>query len=143
MNTYMAKPATVEKKWYVIDASGLALGRCAAEVAKVLRGKHKTTFTPHVDCGDYVIIINASKVKLTGNKLNNKMYYNHSGYTGGLRVRSAKVMKESYPEEMIERAVKGMLPKGRLGRQMYKKLFVYAGEEHKHEAQKPVEMKIN
>ena len=143
MTTFMQKKTEVARKWYVIDANDLPLGRVAAKAAHVLRGKHKVTFTPHVDCGDYVIIINASKVKLTGNKLNDKMYYNHSGYTGGLRVRSAKVMKESYPEEMIERAVKGMLPKGRLGRQMYKKLFVYAGEEHKHEAQKPVEMKIN
>jgi len=143
MTTFMQKKTEVARKWYVIDANDLPLGRVAAKAAHVLRGKHKVTFTPHVDCGDYVIIINASKVKLTGNKLNNKMYYNHSGYTGGLRVRSAKVMKESYPEEMIERAVKGMLPKGRLGRQMYKKLFVYAGAEHKHEAQKPVEMKIN
>ena len=143
MTTFMQKKTEVARKWYVIDANDLPLGRVAAKAAHVLRGKHKVTFTPHVDCGDYVIIINASKVKLTGNKLNNKMYYNHSGYTGGLRVRSAKVMKESYPEEMIERAVKGMLPKGRLGRQMYKKLFVYAGAEHKHDAQKPVEMKIN
>jgi len=143
MTTFMQKKTEVARKWYVIDANDLPLGRVAAKAAHVLRGKHKVTFTPHVDCGDYVIIINASKVKLTGNKLNDKMYYNHSGYTGGLRVRSAKVMKESYPEEMIERAVKGMLPKGRLGRQMYKKLFVYAGAEHKHEAQKPVEMKIN
>ena len=143
MTTFMQKKTEVARKWYVIDANDLPLGRVAAKAAHVLRGKHKVTFTPHVDCGDYVIIINASKVKLTGNKLNNKMYYNHSGYTGGLRVRSAKVMKESYPEEMIERAVKGMLPKGRLGRQMYKKLFVYAGAEHKHEAQKPVEMNID
>lgn len=143
MTTFMQKKTEVARKWYVIDANDLPLGRVAAKAAHVLRGKHKVTFTPHVDCGDYVIIINASKVKLTGNKLNNKMYYNHSGYTGGLRVRSAKVMKENYPEEMIERAVKGMLPKGRLGRQMYKKLFVYAGAEHNHEAQKPVEMKIN
>ena len=143
MTTFMQKKTEVARKWYVIDANDLPLGRVAAKTAHVLRGKHKVTFTPHVDCGDYVIIINASKVKLTGNKLNNKMYYNHSGYTGGLRVRSAKVMKENYPEEMVERAIKGMLPKGRLGRQMYKKLFVYAGAEHKHEAQKPVEMKIN
>ena len=143
MTTFMQKKTEVARKWYVIDANDLPLGRVAAKAAHVLRGKHKVTFTPHVDCGDYVIIINASKVKLTGNKLNNKMYYNHSGYTGGLRVRSAKVMKENYPEEMVERAIKGMLPKGRLGRQMYKKLFVYAGAEHKHDAQKPVEMKIN
>ena len=143
MKTFMAKPAEIKRDWYVIDATGISLGRVATKAANVLRGKHKAIYTPNVDCGDYVIIINASKVKLTGNKLNDKMYYNHSGYTGGLRVRSAKVMKESYPEEMVERAIKGMLPKGRLGRQMYKKLFVYAGEDHKHQAQKPVEMKIN
>jgi len=142
MTTYMQKKAEVERKWYVIDASEQPLGRVASKAAHVLRGKHKATFTPHVDCGDYVIIINASNVKLTGNKLNDKMYYNHSGYPGGLRVRSAKVMRENYPEEMLERAVKGMLPKGRLGRQMYKKLFVYAGSEHKQQAQKPVEMKL-
>jgi large subunit ribosomal protein L13 len=141
-NTYMQTKETVERNWYVVDAEGQTLGRLATKVASVLRGKHKPTYTPHVDCGDYVIIINAEKVKLTGNKLNDKIYYNHSGYTGGLRERTAKVMKEQYPEEMIERAVKGMLPKGRLGRQMYKKLFVYAGNEHPHMAQKPEEMKI-
>ena len=142
MTTFMQKKTEVARKWYVIDANDLPLGRVAAKTAHVLRGKHKVTFTPHVDCGDYVIIINASKVKLTGNKLNNKMYYNHSGYTGGLRVRSAKVMKENYPEEMVERAIKGMLPKGRLGRQMYKKLFVYEGSEHPHMAQQPKEIKV-
>lgn len=141
MTTFMQKKAEVERKWYIIDATDLPLGRVASKAAHILRGKHKVTFTPHVDCGDYVIILNASNVKLTGNKLTDKMYYNHSGYTGGLRIRSAKEMKERYPEEMIERAVKGMLPKGRLGRQMYKKLFVYAGNEHKHLAQKPVEIK--
>ena len=140
--TFMQKHKEVARKWYVIDAEDMPLGRVASKAAHVLRGKHKVTFTPHVDCGDYVIIINASKVKLTGNKLNDKMYYNHSGYTGGLRVRSAKVMRESYPEEMIERAVKGMLPKGRLGRQMYRKLFVYAGSEHPHMAQNPKELNI-
>ena len=142
MTTFMQKKAEVERKWYIIDATDLPLGRVASKAAHILRGKHKVTFTPHVDCGDYVIILNASNVKLTGNKLTDKMYYNHSGYTGGLRMRSAKEMKERYPEEMIERAVKGMLPKGRLGRQMYKKLFVYAGNEHKHLAQKPVEIKV-
>ena len=142
MTTFMQKKAEVERKWYIIDATDLSLGRVASKAAHILRGKHKVTFTPHVDCGDYVIILNASNVKLTGNKLTDKMYYNHSGYTGGLRIRSAKEMKERYPEEMIERAVKGMLPKGRLGRQMYKKLFVYAGNEHKHFAQKPVEIKV-
>ena len=142
MTTFMQKKAEVERKWYIIDATDLPLGRVASKAAHILRGKHKVTFTPHVDCGDYVIILNASNVKLTGNKLTDKMYYNHSGYTGGLRIRSAKEMKERYPEEMIERAVKGMLPKGRLGRQMYKKLFVYAGNEHKHLTQKPVEIKV-
>ena len=142
MTTFMANASNIERKWYVIDAKGKPLGRVAAKAAVMLRGKHKATYTPHVDCGDYVIILNASNVKLTGNKLTDKMYYNHSGYTGGLRIRSAKEMKERYPEEMIERAVKGMLPKGRLGRQMYKKLFVYAGNEHKHLAQKPVEIKV-
>ena len=142
-NTYMQKKEDIVRNWYVIDAEGQTLGRLATKVAHVLRGKHKPTYTPHVDCGDFVIVVNASKINLTGNKLNDKIYYNHSGYTGGLRERSARVMKEQYPEEMIERAVKGMLPKGRLGRQMYKKLFVYAGSEHPHMAQKPVEMKVD
>ena len=137
------KKEDIVRNWYVIDAEGQTLGRLATKVAHVLRGKHKPTYTPHVDCGDFVIVVNASKINLTGNKLNDKIYYNHSGYTGGLRERSARVMKEQYPEEMIERAVKGMLPKGRLGRQMYKKLFVYAGSEHPHMAQKPVEMKLD
>lgn len=142
-NTYMQKAQEVSRNWYVIDATDVNLGRLATKVAHVLRGKHKTTYTPHVDCGDYVIVVNASKVNLTGNKLNDKIYYNHSGYTGGLRERTAKEMKENYPVEMVERAVKGMLPKGRLGRAMYKKLFVYAESEHPHVAQKPVEMKAN
>ena len=142
MNTFMQSKETVERKWYVIDAEGVALGRLASQVAMVLRGKNKPTFTPHIDCGDYVIIVNAEKVKLTGNKLNDKKYYNHSGYVGGLRERTAKTMIEKYPEEMIERAVKGMLPKGRLGRAMSKKLFVYAGPDHNQQAQKPVEMKV-
>ena len=142
MNTFMEKKETVERKWYVIDAEGVALGRLATKVATVLKGKHKPTFTPHIDCGDYVIVVNAEKVKLTGNKLMDKKYYNHSGYPGGLRERNAKTMIENYPEEMIERAVKGMLPKGPLGRQMYTKLFVYAGPEHKHAAQQPVELKV-
>ena len=140
-NTFMQKKENVVRNWYVIDAAGESLGRVATRAAHILRGKNKPTYTPHVDCGDYVIIVNASQVKLTGNKLNDKMYYNHSGYTGGLRERTAKEMVENYPEEMLERAVKGMLPKGRLGRQMYKKLFVYAGNEHPHAAQKPKEMK--
>ena len=140
-NTYMQKKEDIVRNWYVIDAEGQTLGRLATKVAHVLRGKHKPTYTPHVDCGDFVIVVNASKINLTGNKLNDKIYYNHSGYTGGLRERTARTMREDYPVEMIERAVKGMLPKGRLGRQMYKKLFVYAGSEHPHMAQKPKEMK--
>ncbi len=137
-NTYMQKKEEIVRNWYVIDAEGLPLGRVASKTAKILMGKNKPTYTPHVDCGDNVIIINASKVVLTGNKLNDKIYYDHSGYTGGLRERTAKVMKENYPVEMVERAVKGMLPKGRLGRQMYRKLFVYEGSEHPHKAQQPV-----
>lgn len=140
-NSYMQRKEDVVRDWWVIDAEGVNLGRLATKVATVLRGKHKPTYTPHIDGGDYVIVINASKVNLTGNKLDDKIYYNHSGYTGGLRERTARTMRDNYPVEMVERAVKGMLPKGRLGRQMYKKLFVYAGSEHPHAAQKPKEMK--
>ena len=143
MKTFMQTKETVERKWYVIDAADKPLGRVATKAATILRGKHKATFTPHIDCGDYVIIINADKVKLTGNKINDKMYYNHSGFPGGLRTRNAKTMLESYPLEMVERAVNGMLPNGPLGRQMYRKLFVYAGSEHKHEAQKPTTITID
>jgi len=142
MTSYMQKKETIERKWFVIDANGVSLGRVAAKAAHILRGKHKATYTPHIDCGDNVIIINAEKANLTGNKLEDKIYYNHSMYTGGLRERTAKVMKEQYPEEMVERAVKGMLPHNRLGRQMYKKLFVYKGENHPHAAQKPVVMEV-
>ena len=142
MQTYMQKKEDVKRNWYVIDASGKNLGRIATKAASILRGKNKPTFTPHIDCGDYVIIINAKEVNLTGKKLDNKMYYDHSGFPGGLRERTAKEMRENYPTEMLERAIKGMLPKGRLGRQMAKKLFVYAGSEHKHEAQKPVNMDV-
>ncbi len=140
-NSYMQRKEDVVRDWWVVDAEGENLGRLATKVATVLRGKHKPTYTPHIDGGDNVIVINASKINLTGNKLDDKIYYNHSGYTGGLRERTARTMREDYPVEMIERAVKGMLPKGRLGRQMYKKLFVYAGSEHPHMAQKPKEMK--
>ena len=143
MKTFMQTKETVERTWYVIDAADKPLGRVATKAATILRGKHKATFTPHIDCGDYVIIINADKVKLTGNKINDKMYYNHSGFSGGLRTRNAKTMLESYPVEMVERAVNGMLPNGPLGRQMYRKLFVYAGSEHKHEAQKPTTITID
>ncbi len=142
MTTFMANAKTIERKWYVIDAKGKPLGRVASKAAVMLRGKHKATYTPHVDCGDNIIIINAKEVVLTGRKLDQKVYYNHSGYTGGLRERTAKEMRENYPVEMVERAVKGMLPKGRLGRQMYKKLFVYEGADHKHQAQKPTEVEI-
>ena len=141
-NSYMQKKETVKRDWYVIDAEGINLGRLATRVADVLRGKHKPTFTPHIDCGDFVIVVNASKINLTGKKLNDKIYYNHSGYTGGLRERTAKEMKEKYPVEMIERAVKGMIPHNRLGCQVAKKLFVYEGAKHPHMAQKPVEMKV-
>jgi len=142
MKSYMQKKETVERKWYVIDAKDMPLGRVASLAAVYLRGKNKPTYTPHIDCGDYIIIVNAQKVKLTGNKLNDKMYYNHSQYTGGLRVRNAKTMIEKYPVEMMERAVRGMLPHNRLGRAMYKKLFVYADENHKHEAQKPEKLEV-
>ena len=140
-NSYMQRKEDVVRDWWVIDAEGVNLGRLATKVATVLRGKHKPTYTPHIDGGDYVIVINAGKVNLTGNKLDDKIYYNHSGYTGGLRERTARTMRDDYPVEMVERAVKGMLPKGRLGRQMYKKLFVYTGSEHPHAAQQPKEMK--
>ena len=143
MKTYMQRKEDVDRKWYVVDAEGKTLGRLATQIATILRGKHKPTYTPHVDGGDYVIVINANKVNLTGNKLNDKIYYNHSRYTGGLRERTAKEMIEKYPVEMIERAVKGMLPKGRLGRQMYKKLFVYAEGDHPHSAQKPEALNLD
>ena len=142
MNTFMAKKSDVKREWFVIDAEGKNLGRVASKAATILRGKHKAIYTPNVDCGDYVIIINAEKVNLTGNKLDNKMYYNHSDYPGGLRERTAREMRENYPEEMLQRAIKGMLPKGRLGRAMNKKLFVYAGSEHKQQAQQPKELKL-
>ena len=142
MTSYVQKKETVERKWYVIDAEGKPLGRVASKAAHILRGKHKATYTPNIDCGDFIIIIKAEKAILTGNKLDNKKYYNHSGYPGGLRERTAREMQEKYPIEMVERAVKGMLPKNRLGRQMYKKLFVYTGSEHPHLAQKPEIMEV-
>ena len=137
MKTFMANSQTVERKWFVVDAKGQRLGRLATEVASVLRGKHKPTFTPHVDGGDYVIVINAKEIELTGKKWDQKKYYRHSQYPGGLREVTAKRMNETFPERIVEFAVKGMLPQGRLGRQMYKKLFVYAGPEHKQTAQQP------
>ena len=142
MTSYMQKKETVERKWYVIDAEGKSLGRVASLAATYLRGKHKPTYTPHIDCGDNIVIINAGKVNLTGNKLEKKMYYNHSMYQGGLRERTAKTMREEYPVEMMERAIKGMLPHNRLGRQMFRKLFVYAGSEHKQQAQKPEVLEV-
>ncbi|MEC1639754.1 50S ribosomal protein L13 [Schinkia azotoformans] len=135
--TYMAKASDIQRKWLVNDAEGQTLGRLASEVASILRGKHKPTFTPHVDTGDHVIIINAEKIQLTGNKLENKVYYRHSGHPGGLKSRTAKEMIETRPEQMLEGAIKGMLPKNTLGRQMFKKLNVYKGSEHPHQAQKP------
>ncbi len=135
--TTIAKPNEINRKWYVIDATDIPLGRLASFVAVKLMGKDKPTYTPNVDCGDYIIVVNAGKVGLTGNKLKTKNYYNVSTYCGGLRTRSAEVMLKEYPVEMVERSVWGMLPKGRLGRQIVKKLFVYEGPEHKHEAQKP------
>ena len=137
MKTYMANPDKIERKWYVVDAEGQTLGRLAAEVAKVLRGKNKPEFTPHIDTGDNVIVINAEKIKVTGKKLDQKVYYHHSDYIGGMKETTLREMMNKHPERVIEYAVKGMLPKGPLGRQMYTKLFVYAGPDHKHAAQKP------
>lgn len=137
MKTYMANPDKIERKWYVVDASEYTLGRLASEVAKVLRGKNKAIFTPHIDTGDYVIVVNADKVKVTGKKLDQKIYYHHSDYIGGMKETTLREMMNKHPERVIEFAVKGMLPKGPLGRQMYTKLFVYAGPDHKHAAQKP------
>ena len=137
MKTFMASPATIDRKWYVVDATDMTLGRLASEVAKVLRGKNKPNFTPHIDCGDNVIVINAEKIKVTGKKMDQKVYYHHSDYVGGLKEATLREKLEKKPEQVIELAVKGMLPKGPLGRQMFTKLHVYAGPEHKHEAQKP------
>ena len=142
MKTFMANPAKIERKWYVVDAAGLTLGRLASEVAKVLRGKNKPEFTPHIDTGDYVIVINAEKVVVTGKKLDQKIYYHHSDYVGGMKETTLREMMAKKPERVIELAVKGMLPKGPLGRQMYTKLHVYAGAEHAHEAQKPEVLEI-
>ena len=137
MKTFMASPATIDRKWYVVDATGMTLGRLASEVASVLRGKNKPIFTPHIDTGDYVIVINAEKIAVTGKKMDQKIYYHHSDYVGGMKEATLREKLNKKPEEVIEHAVKGMLPKGPLGREMYKKLFVYAGPEHKQAAQKP------
>lgn len=141
--TFMANAANIERKWYVVDAAGQTVGRLAAEVAKVLRGKNKPTFTPHVDTGDFVIVINAEKAVFTGKKLTDKMYFRHSGYPGGTTFTAAGKLMEKAPEKVIEKAVRGMLPKNRLGAQMYRKLNVYAGSKHPHAAQKPEELALN
>lgn len=137
MKTFMASPSTIDRKWYVVDAAGMTLGRLASEVAKVLRGKNKAIFTPHIDTGDYVIVVNADQIKVTGKKLDQKIYYRHSEYVGGMKETTLREMLNKKPERVIELAVKGMLPKGPLGRAMMTKLHVYAGPDHKHEAQKP------
>ena len=140
MKSFMATPSTIERKWYVVDATDKTLGRLASEVAKVLRGKNKPTYTPFMDCGDYVIIVNAEKFAVTGKKMTQKTYFSHSDYVGGTKEVTLQEMLDKHPERVIEHAVKGMLPKGALGIQMYKKLFVYCGPDHKHAAQKPVEL---
>ena len=137
MKSFMASPSTIERKWYVVDATGHTLGRLASEIASILRGKNKPTFTPHIDTGDYVIVVNAAKVKVTGKKLDQKVYYHHSDYVGGMKEATLREMLDKKPEKGVELAVKGMLPKGPLGRQMYTKLHVYAGPEHEQAAQKP------
>lgn len=137
MKSFMASPSNIERKWYVVDATGQTLGRLSSEIAKVLRGKNKPTYTPHIDTGDYVIVVNADKIKVTGKKLDDKIYYSHSDYVGGLKSATLKEKMAKDPTFAIEHAVKGMLPKGPLGREMYKKLYVYAGPDHKHAAQKP------
>jgi len=142
MTTFVAKPADVKRDWYVIDAEGKTLGRMATEIARRLRGKHKPEFTPHVDTGDYIVVINAEKVNVTGNKRKGKIYYRHTGYPGGLKQANFEIMINNFPERVVELAVKGMLPKGPLGRAMYTKLKVYAGAEHPHAAQQPQELNV-
>ena len=137
MKSFMASPSTIERKWYVVDATGHTLGRLSSEIASILRGKNKPTFTPHIDTGDYVIVVNADKIKVTGKKMDQKIYYSHSDYVGGMKEATLREKMAKKPEDVITLAVKGMLPKGPLGRQMIKKLHVYAGAEHGHEAQKP------
>ena len=142
MKTYSAKPETVKREWFVVDASDKVLGRLAAEIAHRLRGKHKPEYTPHVDTGDYIVVVNAEKVAVTGNKTNAKKYYRHTGYPGGIKETSYREMIENHPERVIEKAVKGMLPRNKLGRAMFSKLKVYAGENHRHEAQQPKPLEI-
>ncbi|NOX60374.1 MAG: 50S ribosomal protein L13 [Chloroflexi bacterium] len=140
--TFSAKPQEIERQWYVVDAEGKTLGRLASEIAKILRGKHKPIYTPHVDCGDYVIVVNADKIRVTGKRLDQKIYYRHSGYIGGLKATPLRRMLETHPERVLEYAVRGMLPKNRLGRKMYKKLKVYAQPTHPHQAQQPVPLDL-
>ncbi len=142
MKSFIEKPQNVERKWFIVDAEGKTLGKVASRVASILRGKHKSTFTPHVDCGDYIIVINAEKVEVTGRKRKNKIYKRHTGYPGGLKEVTFQQLQAAKPEEIIRHAVKGMMPKGKLGRQMYKKLKVYAGPEHGHAAQKPEMLEV-
>ena len=142
MKTYMPGAETIERKWYVVDATDQTLGRLATKIAEMLRGKHKPIYTPHVDTGDYIVVVNAEKVKVTGKKLEEKIYWHHTGWIGGQKKTTLKRMLQIHPERVIEHAVKGMLPKGPLGRQMYRKLHVYAGPEHPHQAQKPEECKV-
>ena len=142
MKSFMASPSTIERKWYVVDATGHTLGRLASEIASILRGKNKPTYTPHIDTGDYVIVVNADKIQVTGKKLDQKVYYNHSDYVGGMKETTLREKMAKKPEDVIYLAVKGMLPKGPLGRQMYTKLHVYAGADHKHQAQKPEVLEI-
>ena len=142
MKSYMASPATIERQWYVVDATGHTLGRLSSEIAKILRGKNKPTYTPHIDTGDYVIVVNADKIQVTGKKLDQKIYYNHSDYVGGMKETTLRELMQKNPEKVVELAVKGMLPKGPLGREMYKKLHVYAGPDHDQAAQKPEVLKF-
>lgn len=142
MKSYMASPSTIDRKWYVVDATGYTLGRLASEIASVLRGKNKPTYTPHMDTGDYVIVVNAEKINITGKKMDQKIYYNHSDYVGGMRETTLKEMMAKKPDQVMKLAVKGMLPKGPLGREMIKKLHVYAGPEHDNAAQKPEVLEI-
>ena len=142
MKSFMASPSNIERKWYVVDATGHTLGRLSSEIASILRGKNKPTFTPHIDTGDYIVVVNADKIKVTGKKMDQKVYYHHSDYVGGLKQATLREKLANKPEEVIELAVKGMLPKGPLGRQMIKKLYVYAGPEHKQQAQKPEVLEI-
>ena len=142
MKTFMANPDAIERKWFVVDVAGKNLGRVSSEIAKILRGKNKPIFTPHEDTGDYVIVVNAEQIKVTGRKLDQKIYYNHSDYVGGMKETDLKTMLAKKPEKVIELAVKGMMPKGPLGRKMIKKLFVYAGPDHPHQAQKPEALEL-